>query len=183
MSNIQKQSKRARLLFQLFFVLTPILVCYFWLTIDTPYDYLTNTGIVQTSYDDIHNITQVPLTLTTRLIATLASLIYCSIIMYALTKLIKLFRNYENNNIFTLENATIYQKLGYSIFYWVGGSIFYQPIMTLILSFNNPPGQRMIAISFFGIDFITIIMGLIVLIISWVMKEAYILADEQNLTI
>ncbi|EAR56813.1 hypothetical protein SKA34_05015 [Photobacterium sp. SKA34] len=183
MSNIQKQSKRARILFQLFLVLTPVLVCYFWLTIDTPYDYLTNTGIIQTSFDDLHNITQVPLTLTTRLIATLTSLIYCSIIMYALTKLIRLFRNYENNNIFTLENATIYQKLGYSIFYWVGGSVFYQAIMTLVLSFNNPPGQRMIAFSFVGVDFITIIMGLIVLIISWVMKEAYILADEQHLTI
>ena len=103
--------------------------------------------------------------------------------MYALTQLIKLFRNYENNNIFTFENATIYQKLGYSIFYWVGGSVLYGAIMTVVISFNNPPGHRMLAIGFEGIDFITLIMGLIVLIISWVMKEACILADEQNLTI
>lgn len=183
MSNIQKQSKRARILFQIFLILTPILVCYFWLTIDTPYDYLTNTGIVQTSFDDLHNLTQVPLTPTIRVVAALFSLIYCSIIMYALTQLIKLFRNYENNNIFTFENATIYQKLGYSIFYWVGGSVLYGAIMTVVISFNNPPGHRMLAIGFEGIDFITLIMGLIVLIISWVMKEACILADEQNLTI
>lgn len=182
MSKIQQQSRRVKILFQLFFILTPILVCFFWLTVETPYDFLRHTGIVQTSFN-INQLTETPLTLTTRLFAILTSLIYCSIIMYALKILIQLFGNYENKHIFTLENARCYQKLGYSVFYWVGGSIFYQPLMTLILTFNNPPHHRMIMISFQGIDFLTLLIGTIIVIISWVMKEGYHLADEQNYTI
>ena len=182
MSKIQQQSRRVKNLLRLFFILTPILVCYFWLTIETPYDFLRQTGIVQTSFD-INQLTETPLTLTTRFLAIVTSLIYCSIIMYALKILITLFGNYENKQIFTLENAGCYQKLGYSVFYWVGGSIFYQPLMTLILTFNNPPNHRMIMISFVGIDFLTLLIGAIIVIISWGMKEGYHLADEQNYTI
>lgn len=47
MSKIQQQSRRVKILFQLFFILTPILVCFFWLTVETPYDFLRHTGIVQ----------------------------------------------------------------------------------------------------------------------------------------
>ena len=45
MSNIQKQSRRVRMLLQFFLVLTPIMVCYFWLTVETPYDFISATGI------------------------------------------------------------------------------------------------------------------------------------------
>ena len=55
--------------------------------------------------------------------------------------------------------------------------------MSVVLSFNNPPGERILAISFVGMDFLTLILGMIILIISWVMKEGYILADEHSHTI
>ncbi|WP_434139630.1 DUF2975 domain-containing protein [Photobacterium leiognathi] len=182
MSNIEKHSRKVRKLFQTFLILTPLMVIYFWLTTNTPYNFISHTGIFNLSFD-INELTEVPLTLTTRLLAMVASLLYCTIIMYALAVLIKLFKNYEQNNIFTLENAQSYQKLGYCIFYWVGGGLLYEPIMSLILTFNNPPGHRMITLTFVGLDFLTIVLGFIVLIISWVMKEGYQLADEQNYTI
>ncbi|PKH07815.1 DUF2975 domain-containing protein [Moritella sp. Urea-trap-13] len=182
MSKIQKQSRRARIFFQSLFVLTPIVICYYWLTVDTPYDFLTSFGIVQISID-IDYLTQLPLTLTTRILAVIASLFLCSIIMYALRVLINLFRSYERNEIFTLDNVMGYQKLGYCLFYWVGASVVYGALMSVILSFNNPPGERILAIGFEGVDFLTLVFGFIILIISWVMKEGYILADENCHTI
>ena len=182
MSNIQKQSRRVRMLFQFFLCLTPIAVLYYWLTVETQYDFLTSFGIIQTT-TEIGSYTQLPLTLMTRVLATVASLLLCSIIMYALTVLIHLFRNYERNEIFSLENAVSYQQLGYSLFYWVGGSVVYGTLMSVILSFNNPPGERMLTVSFVGMDFLTLVFGFITLIISWVMKEGYILADESIHTI
>lgn len=71
----------------------------------------------------------------------------CSIIMYALTLLIRLFKNYERDEIFSLENANYYQKLGYSLFYWVGGSLIYGAATSVILSFNNTPGKRMLSVT------------------------------------
>lgn len=182
MSKIQKQSRRVRLFFQCLLALTPIMVCYYWLTVETSYDFLTSLGVVQLSYD-FDSYTQLPFTMTTRVLSAMASLLLCSIIMYALTLLIRLFRNYEGNDIFSLDNAEIFQKLGYCLFYWVGGSIVYGALMSMILSFNNPPGERILTVSFVGMDFLTLVFGFIVLIISWVMKEGYTLADENSHTI
>ncbi|MCL9780681.1 DUF2975 domain-containing protein [Vibrio sp. S4M6] len=182
MPNIQKQSRRVRLILQCFMLLLPIMVCYFWLTVNTPADYLTNFGIIQLSFD-INNFTQVPLSLSTRLLAIIASLALSSILIYALWTLVKLFRHYEQGDIFSLENAKFYQKLGYSVFYWVIGSVVYKTVIILILSFNNPPGQRLLSISFGGADLLTLLFGLMVMIISWVMKEGYMIADENRHTI
>ncbi|QUM81763.1 DUF2975 domain-containing protein [Moritella sp. 5] len=182
MSKIQKQSRRARIFFQSLFVFTPIAVCYYWLTVETSYDFLTSLGAIQITHN-IDSYTQLPLTLTTRILAMIASLFLCSIIMYALKVLINLFRSYERNDIFTLDNVMSYQKLGYSLFYWVGASVAYGTLMSLILSFNNPPGERMVSVGFLGVDFLTLVLGFIILIISWVMKEGYILAAENSHTI
>ena len=89
-----------------------------------------------------------------------------------------LCRHYE-----ITKNRQALNKLGYSLFYWVFGSVIYGSLMSVILSFNNPPGERIFAISFVGMDFLTLILGIIILIISWVMKEGYILADEHSQTI
>ncbi|MEZ8825096.1 DUF2975 domain-containing protein [Vibrio amylolyticus] len=178
MSKIQIQSRRVRILCQSLLVITPIMVCYYWLTVNTPYDFLTSLGIIHFSYE-----IDSPLTLSTRVLAVIASLLLSSIIMYALTVLIRLFRNYENGEVFSLANVKSYQRLGYCLFYWVGGSVLYGALMSVILSFNNPPGERIFTVSFVGMDVLTLILGFIVLIISWVMKEGYILADENSHTI
>ncbi|TMX46649.1 DUF2975 domain-containing protein [Photobacterium damselae] len=182
MTNIQKQSRRVRLFFQCLLFLTPIGVCYYWLTGQTPNDFLTMMGFVQTSID-IGSYTQQPLTMMTRILAMISSLLLSGVILYALRVLIHLFKNYEQNEIFTLDNAKCYRKLGYSIFYWVGSSVVYGTAMSVILSFNNPPGERLLTVTFAGIDFLTLIFGMIILIISWVMQEGFRIADENNHTI
>ncbi len=104
--------------------------------------------------------------------------------MYALQQLIHLFRHYENQEIFTLATATHYQKLGYVFFYWAaGGAFLYSGLISVILSFNNPPGERVLSLTFTGIDLLSILCGFVVLIISWVMKEAQKIADEHMHTV
>ncbi|MFA0544233.1 DUF2975 domain-containing protein, partial [Vibrio sp. 10N.222.52.B7] len=83
---------------------------------ETPYDFISATGLY---YYDIGHLTMLPLSMTTRTVAAFTSLAMSSILMYALMVLIRLFRNYERGEIFSLENAMSYQKLGYSLFYWV----------------------------------------------------------------
>ncbi|WP_250656253.1 DUF2975 domain-containing protein [Alkalimarinus coralli] len=182
MHNIQKQSRRVRLFLQFLFPFVPSAMIYFWLTVQTPYDFLTSAGIVELSLD-IESLTSEPLSNMTRLLAIVASLFISGIFLYALSTLIRLFRNYENGEIFSLENAVCYQKLGYCLFYWVIGGIIYGGVMSVILSFNNPPGERVLSLSFAGMDFITIVIGFLILIISWVMKEGYKIADENSHTI
>ena len=182
MLNIQKQSRRVRLFLQFLCAVVPSGVIYFWLTAQTPFDFLSNTGVVQLSFK-IDSLTQLPLSNITRLLATIASLLISGIVLYALSILIRLFRNYENGEIFSSENAVCYQKIGYCLFYWVVGGIIYGGVISVILSFNNPPGERILRLSFVGMDFLTIVLGFLVLIIAWVMKEGHKIADENSHTI
>ncbi|ROS01270.1 DUF2975 family protein [Sinobacterium caligoides] len=182
MSNLQIQSRRVRRFFQFLLIATPCCVAYFWLTVRTQADIFSDSGLIQFSFD-IANYTQLPLSMTTRMLALAVSLLMACIPFYALSVLIRLFRNYEENNIFSLQNTDYYRKLGYSLFFWVGGSLLYGALMSVILSFNNPPGERVLSISFVGLDVLTIILGLLVLIISWVMKEGQNIADENKQTI
>ncbi|KLV05549.1 membrane protein [Photobacterium aquae] len=180
MSNIQKQSRRVRIIFQCLLIFTPIVVCYYWITINTPYDTLLNT--IQFS-SKITDYTQQPLSTMTRVWAGAASLLLSGVIMYALIILIRLFRNYEQNNIFTIDNVGYYKKLGFCVFYWVGGSFLYTSVISIILSFNNPPGERLFVIGFTWIDMITLLLGGVIVLISWVMKEGCAIADENSRTI
>jgi DUF2975 family protein len=182
MTKIQRTSRMARLCFQGFIVLLPLSVSYYWLTVNTTYDYLGLLGIIELDLD-VAELTQVPLSPSTRILALVVSLILCIILMQALNLLIRLFKNYERQDIFSYENAVLYTKLGRLIFYWVFGGFIYNGALSVILSFNNPPGERVLELTFTGVDVMTLFLGVIVLIISWVMKEAYEISEEHRRTI
>lgn len=182
MEKIQTYSRRVRKVLQALVILAPLLTLYYWFTVSTDMDVLFRAGIIETEVDPMI-FTNQPLTITTRILAFLASMLPCGILMYALRQLINLFRHYENQEIFTLSTATYCQKLGYVFFYWVAGSFIYSGLISVILSFNNPPGERVLSLTLNGIDLLSILCGFVVLIISWVMKEAHKIADEHMHTV
>lgn len=182
MHKIKTYSHRIRLILQFLMISLPIMNLYFWLTIQTESDFLTSTGIVQLSYD-ITSFTQDPLTVTTRLLAFLVSMLPCGILVYALGVLVKLFKSYEQSQVFTVSTADCFKKIGLSFFYWVIGGFIYSGLISVTLSFNNPPGDRILVLSFAGLDAISILCGFIILVIAWVMKEAQLIAEEQQYTI
>lgn len=182
MTKIQKTSRLVRATLQTVIVLIPVLVCYYWLSVNTPYDVLGLSGLIELDMD-IDALTEVPLTLATRLLALTASLGLSAILIYALVLLVRLFKNYERQDIFNFENTVLYTKLARTIFYWVLGNFVYTGLLSVILSFNNPPGRRVLQLGFSGIDIMTLFLGIIVVIISWVMKEGYEISQEHSQTI
>ncbi|MYM59151.1 DUF2975 domain-containing protein [Vibrio sp. OCN044] len=182
MQQIQMYSRRIGLILNILLVLLPIATIYFWLTVQTSSDVLNETGIIQLSYDIDAYIHQ-PLMLQTRLWALLASALPCGILFYALVLLKKLFRSYENAEIFTLQTVKYYRQLGLVFFYWAIGGFIYSGLISVALSFNNPPGERVLSLSFSGLDVMAIFCGCIVLVISHVMHQAQQIADEQKHTI
>ena len=179
MNDIQKISKRLRILFQCMLAIVPIGVLGFWLSATSNYDFhqLTGLGI------NVADFTSYPLTATSKGLALLLSGLLTLIPLYALVKLIRLFKNYENMQLFTLDNAITYHQLGRSLLLWVVCGFIYGGIMSVVLSFNNPPGERVISLSFTGIDFLALICAFLVMVISRVMQKGYSLAEENSHTI
>lgn len=113
----------------------------------------------------------------------LVMMIPVSVLFFALYQGIRLFSLYEKGYIFSRENVTSYRRLGYAMFAWVGSNIIYTPLMTFVMTHANPSGQRFISVSMSLSDVATLLVGGVVLLISWVMQEGLKISDDQSHTV
>ena len=118
-----------------------------------------------------------------RLVILLINFIPLSITVLICNNLARLFRLYERGELF--EDANIKLIKGISIYMIVGQFIelLYQPLLSFALTFHNPQGEHMAALSFGTANITTLIIACIILVASWIVKEAHHLKSESQLTI
>ena len=95
----------------------------------------------------------------------------------------ELFALYEHGIIFSNENVRCFRRLGYTLVVWFFAKLLFIPLISVVLTYNNPSGERMIAVGIGSYDLSTLITGAIVVTISWVMGEASKLQDLQDHTV
>ena len=184
MNKIKRVSLMFRLLFQSVFVVLPLLVLVAWIMAPETLSFLKGTINFELSplheYPVLH-----PMSLLNKLLGFGVSMIPVGIHMITLYFLIKLFRLYEQGKIFSLHNVCYIRNIGYTLL--VGQLLhpFYEALMGLVLTWNNPPhqGLRFISVSFDRTNVSVILIALLVILISWIMAEGYKLQEEQQLTI
>ncbi len=172
MARIKKISYLFRLIFQCVFFIVPITTLLFWVYAPhIPQQY------VPFGYMNIQ------FTPSIQVLAFLVSMILTSLIMFGLYQLIMIFKSYESGQIFTLENVKCYRRLGYTLFIWPFAEMLYEALLSLVLTLHNPPGQHYVNLSVNTHDLTSLIIGGVIILISWIMAEGYRLADEQAHTI
>jgi hypothetical protein len=102
---------------------------------------------------------------------------------YVLINLRKLFSLYMSGSLFSFEHVTTFRKLSKFLIAWVLFSIIYESIKSVIFSFANPPGERVLGISFGSEELTLVVVALFVYIIAWVMDEGRVLVEESEMTI
>lgn len=113
-----------------------------------------------------------------------ASLVGSSPYILCYYALHKLFGNYAKGEIFINENVNIYKNLGRILF--INGLLcipLYDSLMVLAATINNVPGKRMLSIGFGSPNLEAVLLGFVVMVISWVMSQANDLTHEQQLTV
>jgi len=173
MAQIQRVSRRFRLFFTGLIFLIPAMDILYWLSFNHLPDGLFKLPVVASQ----------ELSLQIRLLAILASLIPVSVASFGAFTLAKLFKLYEKAIIFTAENVKHFRTLGYVIIFWVFAKMIYITLISAIISFSNPPGQRMLVAQFELPDMSALIIGAIAILISWIMDEGRKLEDEQAHTV
>lgn len=96
---------------------------------------------------------------------------------------IKLFRNYEYKNIFSLNNVHIVRNIGYTLIIWQILIPIRQALLSLLLTWHNGPGKRVLVAHFDNNNITIILIAFIVILISWIMAEGYKLQQEQKYTV
>lgn len=109
------------------------------------------------------------------------SLIPMTISMLVLWHFVKLFRMYKQGLIFSAVHVNYIRRIG--IILLIGELLdpLYQMFMSFLLSI--PKAHYSISINFGSSNFHTIIMASLIILIAWIMGEAYKLQQDQQLTI
>lgn len=171
---IQRVSGTFRLLFTVLIFLIPAVTLTYWMF----FNYLP-AGFTA----ELPVAVSQTLPLKTLLLAFSVSLIPVSVAVYAAINLKELFKLYERGIVFSEQNVNYVRRLGYALMSWVVANLLFVVLISIVLTFNNMPGERIIAAQFGVSDVGTLIIGAVVLLVSWVMKEASKLESELAHTV
>ncbi len=172
-TQIQRTSKKFRLLFAGLTIVVPLLNLVYWLSFNhLPKELLT--GLPVTPNQDLP-----PLFL---ILALLVSMIPICVAMYGFRLLTNLFLLYENGHVFTSENVHLFRKLGYMVIAWVIASFLFTGLISLVVT-HGLSHLPTLALEISLSDLLGIVMGAIVVLISKVMDEGRRLEDQQMYTV
>lgn len=124
-----------------------------------------------------------PFSLIHRMIILIINFLPLSITVLICHKLSRLFRLYEQGKLFEEENIKLIRSISIIMIIGEGIQFLYQPLMSIALTYNNPIGQRVAGMSIGTTNATTLIIAFIILIASWIVKEANQLKSETQLTI
>lgn len=180
MHNIKTVSFYFRVLFQILFVVLPIITLLLWLKAPAPFE--PGMGILMRVIPESIQVLH-PLNVSTKIFGFLITMIPTLVFEFILYFLIKLFRLYERGEIFTSNNVRYIKYTGYALLIGQLLNPVYQALLTAILTLQNPPGQRIMSISISGTDVGIILVALLIILISWIMAEGCRLQEEQEYTV
>ena len=166
-------SRRYRRLMNVLFYAIPVLSGGVWLFADYYPEQLSHH-----SFEIVGGFT--PLM---KFLAFCASMIKGGVVMYGIGVLSELFGLYEKKIFFRAENVACFRKLSRALILWVAAGIIVTPLITVILTMNNPPGNHILQISLQSADVTALIIGGILRVIAEVMDDGRRLQEEIELTV
>jgi len=100
--------------------------------------------------------------------------------LFALWQVWLLFGSYARGEIFTAGTTARLRRLAWALVGVAGAQIVARTALGLVLTMNNPPGQKALVIGLSSHDYVLLLFGVLLLAIAWVMVEATRLARENQ---
>ncbi len=195
MNKIKNISLFFRFVFQIIFILLPFFLIISW--IYSPDELVLLAGLIKldaipATYSGLHTYTPqgLPekailhtLSMGEKVLGCMVSAIPMMVKMFILYFLIKLFKLYENGEIFSINHVRYIRNIGY--FLLTGQLIepLYQFAMGCVLTLHNPPNHRYATITLDQTNIGILLAAFLIILISWIMAEGCSLREEQQLTI
>ena len=179
MNSIKRISTRIQQLLVLACWLMPMTVAYTWLFEPNGlqwFDHAIHLRVIPVGLPLLH-----PLQWQDQCLGLLISLMPLSLLIAGCMQMIRLFSRYKAGHLFTDVNARCFQRLAGLLFAWVFLIQFiYQALLTVALTWHNPIGHRILAISFDQNDILMLFAAVIIFLLGKIMAIAAQLQDEQQ---
>jgi len=188
MNKIKSVSFYVARILDILVIALPVFIILEWIFIDlafianqTLFSHSSSTVTIRNELIHLNQVAWVPLT---QFIGCIAQIIEFGPFLGILYFLSKIFHRYKVGQIFTLANAQCYYQIGKLLFF---DALLAQPISgclwVLAVTLSHAPGKRYMSFTIGTPNIMAILMGLLVVFISWVMIEGSTIQDEQQLII
>ncbi len=181
MNKIKKLSQIAQWILLAIMIILPTSLILFWINAPAPLlSSAANYGIDIKYLPDGLKILHT-LTAGEKWIGFIINLLPVGITFIICCLLYKLFNQFKQLAIFSLQNVKYLRRIGYLII--IGELIIspiYQALITGTMTYHNPRGHGVISISFSGYNLALVTAGVLILLVSWIMAEGYRLNEEQK---
>ena len=97
----------------------------------------------------------------------------------AVRALRKFFIQTSIGDIFAVKSAEALSRFAKLLIFYTIVSIPIETLLSIAMSFNNPVGERLLAVSLQTYDVTLIFLSFVIFAISWVMKESVLIAEEN----
>ncbi len=176
-AKIKRISSNLYFAFFFFLILVPVFTSVYWLF----YNELPQTLVSINLPADL----QVPPTLdaTQRGLGFLVSLLPLAAKVFAMVTIMRLLKLYQEGKIFSAAHVHHFKRLGQTLIFYGCAGIIESTGLSLVMTMNNPPGQRMLTFGMSSDDITIFVIAAIVLMLSWIMEEGREQAEEQALTV
>ena len=175
MTDIHHFSRNLSRLFQVCFIITPIFTLSYWIFLEPALIVGMNPFGVPTGHLTLNKVSKI--------LGFSASLLPTLVAMSLFYHLTRLFKNYQEGQVFTPDNIGSLGKLGKCLFLLAVANFVCGGLISVALTFQNPAGERMLMLSLGSPQVLPILIGLVIMGISQGMKEGLILVEEQRYTI
>ncbi|AZR82323.1 DUF2975 domain-containing protein [Thiomicrospira sp. S5] len=177
LSRIQSFSRTFRLLTRFLMVAVPVYYVIYWVFIN----YLPQTLInVNTAAQPIlDNTLSVPL----QWLGFLAALPVILSLIYGLVNIDRLFRYYQQGIIFSYQQVRLFKHIAKALLLWVVTSMLYESAKSVVFTWQNPPGERLLTVGFGSAELMIMIVAAMTFFIAWVVEEGQNLSEEQKYTV
>ena len=118
-----------------------------------------------------------------RLIGMCIDSVVAGLLIAILWLIASLMKKFENNEIFSASTVVLFTTLSKCAFYLALYTPINRMLLSVVTTFHNAPGQRVLTASFGSADLCNILIFGILMVMTLLMQQATILQNEQNLTV
>ncbi len=97
--------------------------------------------------------------------------------------LFQLFSLYQHGQVFTQANSNCFKNIGKTLLAWIPINLFYPVLVTLFIRLTGLSEDLSIYMTLGSQEFICLLSGLIIYVMSWVMHDASKLQQEQEFVV
>lgn len=108
------------------------------------------------------------------------STLHLGILAYALFAIAGIFRVFAAGDWLSPGISARLHRFGVALILFGASTPVVRALMTLIVTLQNPEGQRTLAISFSGNDFVIALIGVLMVMLGYAFREAAAIAEDNR---